>query len=206
MALNFTTPSTVLDAVNVLLGAIGEQPVSALGAQVAADVALAQSVLTEVSREVQSAGWAWNTDRKYKLLPEATTGKIQLPSNCVLWTTDPDEHGYPTTIFQRGGYLYDTAEHTDVFTSGVYGNMVVLLDFTDIPEAARGYIVARASRVFQTKAVGSAELNSFLEKSEGIALAALRRFERKSQDLNFLNDKGRRTTRVGTGSILRRPR
>ena len=205
MALNFVTPSTVLDAVNVLLAAIGEQPITVLGDTVSADVALAQVVLLEVSREVQTNGWSWNTERQYKLLPDVNTGKISLPTNCVRWTTDPEKHGYPTTIFQRGGELYDTKEHSSSFTDAVYGDMVILLDFPDMPEAARGYITARSARVFQSRAVGASELNSVLEKNEGIAFGALRRFERKSQDLNYLNDKGRRTTRFGTGNTLWRP-
>jgi hypothetical protein len=55
------TPTTKLEAVNVCLTNIGEAPVASLtGLQV--DAQVASSIIDEVSREVQSNGWHWNTE------------------------------------------------------------------------------------------------------------------------------------------------
>ena len=55
------TTTTKLMAVNTILSTVGEAPVNNLTA-VTADVRIAESVLDEVSREVQSAGWHFNTE------------------------------------------------------------------------------------------------------------------------------------------------
>ena len=58
MALSGTTE---LEAVNTLLHTIGEAPVNSLTGTLPIDATLANNTLSEVSREVQSAGWHWNT-------------------------------------------------------------------------------------------------------------------------------------------------
>jgi hypothetical protein len=47
-------PTTELEAVNTILSTIGESPVSSLGDQMTVDAVLAQNILHEVSREVQT--------------------------------------------------------------------------------------------------------------------------------------------------------
>ena len=73
------TPSTKLDAVNSLLTAVGEYPVSNIVDDVA-EAQIAISVIDEVSREIQSRGWTWNTHRKATLTPDAYNN-ILIPTN-----------------------------------------------------------------------------------------------------------------------------
>ena len=67
------TTMTELEAVNVLLTTIGESPVSTLSGNQVVDDAIAQQVLLEVSREVQSMGWHFNTDIRVELSPAIDT-------------------------------------------------------------------------------------------------------------------------------------
>ena len=62
---------TELEAVNVLLTTIGEAPVLINGKQTT-DVAIAQQVLNEVNREVQSRGWHFNTEYNVELIPDTS--------------------------------------------------------------------------------------------------------------------------------------
>ncbi len=63
------TPTTELEAVNAMLAAIGEAPISALEGATQADVQIALALLRMTTREVQSWGWRWNLDFGYEILP-----------------------------------------------------------------------------------------------------------------------------------------
>jgi hypothetical protein len=56
------TSMTELEAVNVLLTTIGEAPVNTLTGNQVTDVTVAKQVLLEISREIQSQGWHFNTE------------------------------------------------------------------------------------------------------------------------------------------------
>ena len=88
-----TTPSTMteLEAVNVLLTTIGEQPVNTLIGNQVTDVKIAEQIINEVSREVQSQGWHFNTEDRVPLAPDnnneinipATAARIDIEDNKV---------------------------------------------------------------------------------------------------------------------------
>ena len=54
--------TTELESINIMLAAIGEAPINSLTGTLPVDARLAQSTLTEVSKEVQSEGWSFNTE------------------------------------------------------------------------------------------------------------------------------------------------
>ena len=54
--------TTELESINIMLAAIGEAPVNSLTGTLPVDVKIAQETLTEVNKEVQSEGWAFNTE------------------------------------------------------------------------------------------------------------------------------------------------
>jgi len=63
------TGLTELEAVNSMLAAIGEAPVSTLTGATQADVQMAINILRDVTREVQSWGWRFNTEFGMEILP-----------------------------------------------------------------------------------------------------------------------------------------
>ena len=64
--------------------------------------------------------------------------------------------------------------------------LVLLLEFDELPQAARHYITIRSARVFQQRVVGSDRLQAFAERDEARARAALERYESKTADHNIL--------------------
>ena len=73
-----------------MLGHIGEAPVNSIAdtSTLPVSASTALSVLDEVSREVQTMGWHFNTTNKYTLTP-LVDNTIQLPSNTLhVDTTD----------------------------------------------------------------------------------------------------------------------
>ncbi len=65
--------TTQLEAVNTMLSAIGETPTTAdiITANSSADVVMAVQILDEVTKEVESQGWNFNTEYDVELVPDA---------------------------------------------------------------------------------------------------------------------------------------
>ena len=68
--------------------------------------------------------------------------------------------------------------------------MCVLLDFEELPEAARRFITIRASRVFQERVVGSDLLSSLTADDENVAWLDLLHSESDVNDYNIFDDGG----------------
>ena len=181
-----TTPTSELDAVNLMLSVIGESPISSLLDTAVVDAVLAKQILSEVSRTVQSPGWHFNIEKKFPLIPDAITGEIKVPLNCIrVDTVYPDED---TDAVHRGTRLYDRRKHTYIFTKTLNVDMVVVLPFDELPETARHYVAVRASRVFQARVVGSEALYSFSAEDEKEARRSFKKAEGATADHNMLTD------------------
>jgi hypothetical protein len=89
---------------------------------------------------------------------------------------------------QRGLKLYDKKNHTFVFTETLTGEIVLLLTWDELPQAARSYIMIKAARIYQTRALGSDSQHKFSEQQEMAAFAALRRHQVKKTDGNMFRD------------------
>jgi hypothetical protein len=178
-------PLTELEAINIMLSTIGEAPISSLSAdQSTVDVAIAQAVLREVSIQVQQEGWQFNTEINWLMTPVQGSNEIQIPANCIqIDTTEPDRD---IDVAMRGQRLYDRINHTYEFTKAIRVSMVLLLDFLDLPQAARFYINVRAARVFQQRVVGSELLGSFTARDEALARASLKKLDSNNADYNIL--------------------
>jgi|TARA_R110000822_G_scaffold10664_4_gene40197 hypothetical protein len=155
--------TTKLEAVNTMLGNIGESPVTQITVTSTLPISAvtAITVLDEVSREVQSEGWHFNTVLKQTLSPNG--------SNEIVLATDilhVDTLDNSKDIVQRGSKLFNRADNTFTFTADIDVRSMSLLDFTDLPEQARRYITLKGSRVFQARTVGSQELEQQILRDE----------------------------------------
>jgi hypothetical protein len=173
------TLTSKLEAVNSMLGHIGESPVNSISDTNALPIsaATAISVLDEVSRSVQAEGWHFNTELKVTLSP-AGDGTITLSDDIL----EVDTIDTSIDIAQRGLSLFDRSNNTSVFSKALEVNLTRLLDFTSLPEAARRYITLRASRVFQGRMVGSRELEALIARDEYNARADLMDTEGNNSD------------------------
>ncbi len=207
-----------LSAVNTLLAIIGEAPVNSLNPPLTGDASLAERTLDEVSREVQGAGWSWNT-MLYDSIPlDASTGQSQLPGNTLAVRFNPLT--YPTQRFVlRGLRLFDRIKNTyDLRTSlgvAMTGNnsdlvaeLVEELVWDSIPETGRRYIMIRAGRIFANRAVTSSSIESYTQEDEANALQMLKRTEDMAQNYNFISGPddmygGRVTTNFGPDILSR---
>jgi len=180
------TPTSELEAVNIMLSAIGESPVSTLNNASLVDVSLAQSILKETSVDIQSQGLHCNTEINYPLVPNVS-GEVIVPNNCV--RIDTTEASADVDVTQRGNRLYDRKERSfNSFSGTLYVEMVLLLDFSDLPQHVRRYATVKAARRFQARYVGSQTLGGFTEVDEREALVQFERAEKLNEDNNILSD------------------
>jgi len=187
------TLTSKLEAVNSMLGHIGESPVNSISNTNALPVsaATAISALDEISRAVQSDGWQFNTEVNVSLSP-AGDGTITLSGDIL--ELDPIDTSID--VVQRGLSLFDRSNNTTVFTKDLKVNQTRLLDWDSLPEPARRYITLRASRVFQGRIVGSRELEALIARDEYKAYAALMDFDSGSSDRTIF-DSYDVATRIG---------
>ena len=179
---------TELEAVNTMLVTIGEQPVSSLdnlaGLQ---DASIAKQILSNISRAVQSKGWVFNLDLQVTYTPDAN-GEINLGSNVLRIDSTSKVRGTTKDIVERGGKLYDRENNTSIFTDSIKVDRVIVLNFDDLPEAARRYIATRSARVFHDRVVGSGELHRFFQEDEAQAWTELLEYEAEVGDYTIFDD------------------
>lgn len=153
--------SEELEGVNEVLASIGEPPVSTLEGDANADVANARRILNTVNRQIQSKGWTYNIE-EIDLVPDVFSKLIPYMSDYLRVFNDSGA----TQYINRGGYLYDTTNKTDQFTSSVTVSIIRLKEFNEMPECFRSYIIAKASRQFNMQFFGATEIDAFLQERE----------------------------------------
>ena len=177
--------TTELEAINIMLAAIGEAPVNSLTGQVPVDVRLAQSTLTEVNKEVQSEGWSFNTEIDVTLPRDQTTKQITLSTDIL--GIDANIHQHPTIDpIQRGLKLYDRLNNRYEFDEDLICTVVYFRPFTELTEPARSYINIKAARVFVDRLVGDQGLRTYTQEDEVRARTILTETDYANADHNLL--------------------
>ena len=185
---HFTTvPVNELEAVNMLLAAVGEAAVSSLETATTVDVTQAKNLLSNINREVQQKGWHFNTEWDVVLSLDSNS-RIPLGTT-ILSIYSPTKM---TTIRGREGspFLYDLDNNTFTWTTSVNDAVTItLLDFENIPQTARQYITTKAARIFQEEIIGQ------------VSAEAVNRQEEVEAYADLLDDEGERSGfNVGYGT------
>jgi hypothetical protein len=176
-------PTTELEAVNEMLAAIGEAPVNALNSTLA-EAQQARRQLAFTSRRTQQRGWSWNIDSPVTLIPDSYTGEITVFPNALKVDTVGDSESL--NLVQRGLRLYDPQRQSYQFETSVTVSIVSGLDWSDLPEAARSFILCSAGRKFAQDTLGSDTISGFLKQDEAMAWADLLSADLEDGDYNML--------------------
>ena len=172
-----------LAAVNDILAAIGEPPVSTLEGDSNADVANARRILNKINRQVQSQGWTFNIEEGVMLLPDVFSNLITY-SDDYLSIMSPSGQ---STYVNRGGYVYDRTNRTDRFTEAITVNLIRLREFDEMPECFRYWIVTKASRQFNNRFFGAPEVEGVLQEEENEARRLCMEYEMDYGGYNMLD-------------------
>ena len=171
MAFISLTPMTELEAVNILLAAIGEAAVSSLETATTVEVTQAKNLLSNVNRAAQQKGWHFNTEWDV-VLTRDTDDRIPL-SESILSVYQP---GQLMTIRGRSGsmFAYDLDNNTFTWTKNLNNAVTItLLDFIDTPNTFRQYVTTRAARIFQEEIIGQVSAETVNRQEEAEAYADL---------------------------------
>tara|TARA_R100000655_G_scaffold5606_1_gene17103 strand:+ start:97 stop:711 length:615 start_codon:yes stop_codon:yes gene_type:complete len=183
MAFPTTNATQELPAINQILMACGQAPVTTLD-ETNPDVAIAYQTLLEVSREVQSEGWAFNTEPHYVMTPD-TNNEIVIPNN-VLQIDLSSSNASNKQVIRRSGKLYDKENHTFLWEDGpIDCDILWLFDWVDIPRAVQDYITARASTVVSSRIVGDKTQYEMLQQKEAYARAMAMEYECNQGDYSM---------------------
>ena len=179
-----TDTDTELSAVNSILGAIGQSPITTLNYE-NPEVSFIYNILTEVNKDVQNEGWHFNTEYHIATAPDAD-GYITIPNNALRYDIHDGLKDRSKDVVQRNGRLYDLVNHTDVFTATLYLDLVTLYAFEDLPNPFQRYITYRSAVRAATQLVSNPQLTTLLQNDENRARAACLEYECDKGDHTFL--------------------
>lgn len=190
-----TTPTSELEAVNLMLSLIGENPVSSLGAAPTdPDVQNALMILRAETRALQSRQWTFNFNEAVEMAPNGS-GFILLPDNASravphVSANRPTMADVKTTVRGDSGVMkiYDRTANSFVWTSTLYMDVTYRYAFENLPEPARWYLWVTAGRKFQGR-FDTSELRYKLSAQDELeARAGLAEYEIDDSNANFLLD------------------
>ena len=182
-----TTRTTELEAVNTILSTIGEAPLNTLTGSLPVDGTTAKNVLDEICREVQSAGWHFNTHWKVDI-PRDVDNKIPIGTDVLRVELNAKYDKSSYDIVQRDSFLYNLAKNEETFDQNFTDNTIVyLLDFSKLPEQAKRYITIRAARVFHDRTLGATTIHKFSSQDEARALSLLRQAETETGEYSIFD-------------------
>ena len=177
-----------LEAVNLMLEAIDEDPVSSLSSDLP-DFKKAERFLDRVTREVLQAGWHSNTDFDMELTPDASK-RIPLPEN-ALRVDSSGRHGYRDVVpraISGEMFLYDKDKNTFEFSDKLIVDIVWAFNFDDLTFQLRNFIAHYAAVKFQKSEMSSVALDKFLIENADTAWNTLIDAEADAEDSNPLRD------------------
>ena len=191
MAFPTTNAAQELPAVNEILASVGQAPVTTLD-QTNPDVAIAYDTLLNVSREVQSEGWTFNTEEDYLMTPDEN-GEIVIANNILQIDLHDDKDNSYESI-RRSGKLYEKINHTYDWTTltgwdTVRCDIVWFFDWVDLPRPIQDYIVARAAAIVSSRIVGDPQQFQMLSQKEIQARSNAMEYETRQGDYTFFGHK-----------------
>ncbi len=188
--------STELDAVNAILMSVGESPVNTLTTQ-SPEVAIAQSTLRQVVREVQSEGWVFNTEYEVEFSPDSndqvvvSDAVLQIDINRYKHYDNYDVIIRTETVGSTTTRkLYDRYTHSNKFPdeSTIYADVVWMYSFEDMPQPFKDYCTSRATRIANTRMVNDPQMAQVFQQDEVIARSLALEYDTKQADYNIFNN------------------
>ena len=179
--------TTLLEAVNICLQNVGEQPVNNLEDPQIVETSTAKRTILEFHKEGQTRGWSWNTEQAYEFAKNPATNQITVPENVVSFA--PDAYQWAGRFQLRGQRVYDREKRTYTLEAGILSleaDVVWLLPWDESPEVFNRWITIRSARVFSDRVLGSDSIFKYTALDEQMALVELQRVEIEQAQPNSL--------------------
>ncbi len=183
MATSTNASDTELSAVNSILGAIGQSPITTLNFA-NPEISFIYNILSEVTKDLLNEGWHFNTEEHVTVSPDAN-GHITIPTNYLRYDLNDGQANRQIDLVKRDGKLYDKVDHTDVFDHDLELDVVYHVTFEEVPSVYQRYIIARSSTRAATQLVTNPQLVKLLQQQEALARASLMEYECEQGDPSF---------------------
>ena len=171
---------TELSAVNNILGAIGQAPITTLNFD-NPEISFIFNLLRDANVDTQAEGWHFNTEKHVEFAKD-TNGNITIGNDILSMDLHDNRFDRRKDLVRRNGKLYDKIKHTDVFETDLLLDVVRLYPFEDLPIVFRRYITNRAARTAATQLVANPQLVKLLAQQEALSRAALMEYECNQAD------------------------
>lgn len=182
-----------LEAMNMLLRAIGSSPVNSLETP-HPDAANAKTTLNRIRRQAQKRGWWFNIDYNVVFTPDSTTGEIIIPSVMSKVVMENKQHQV------RGGKLYNTQDQSYVFSSTMPPTALrvqYIVPWEDMPQSLQEYCAYTAAAHFiRDELEDNAKTASFREEA-GVAMLDVKKDDLEQGQYNIFDKKRVIRARVG---------
>jgi len=168
-----------LSAVNSILGAIGQAPVTTLNYE-NPEVGLCMNLLEETNIDVQAEAWYFNTENALPFDMVGGNGadkyRIIVPKDALNMNVSGGQVWRQAKVTERDGFLYNKTDHTfdwNNWNGGrVFCDVVWYFNFEDIPPTFQRYVTLRASQRAATQLVSNPELAQLLMQQATMQRAA----------------------------------
>ena len=168
---------TELSAVNAILGAIGQSPVTSID-KTNPEIGFIYNILRDSIVDLQAEGWHFNTEKHVTFTPN-TDGKIEIGNDILRMDTTDGWVDRTHDVVKRNGFLYDKQSQSDDFSghTTIKLDIVRLISYEDLPEVFKRYIIHKASVRAATQLLGNAQLAQLLAQQEAMARASIAEYE-----------------------------
>lgn len=120
-----------IDAVNLILPALGEHPVTSLTAP-HPTLAILLPIMEHKRRELLAKGW-WFNSFQYTAYPNSE-GEISVPVEALEYITD-------NGAIVQGNLLFNPETYNTKFTEAVTGNLIIDMAFDLLPESIASVVL-----------------------------------------------------------------
>jgi hypothetical protein len=175
--------TTELDAINYILGAVGQAPVTTID-QLNPDVAIAYDTLQQENRQIQEEGWTFNWEYEYPFTPD-NNGIIAIPSNVLQLDLSDVYENRGIDAVKRDGKLYNKTDHTFTWDKQVKCDVMWLFAYDDVPPIIQQYIQTKAALEASQKMIGDQSIYQLLGTKVAQARASAIEYETSQGDFSF---------------------
>ena len=171
---------TELEVVNSVLSVAGDSPVSSLD-DIYQPVFIIKQMINNISRDIQSDPYWFNTEYDVDLEPNSVTNKIVLPFNLLRF--EPVE----TQYVARGLTVYDRDNRTSTITDTIVADISVQLTFDELPQVVRKYIQALCRVQYNNEYFGETNFKQDLALEVQQAKTNLEKANIENENINIFN-------------------
>lgn len=169
-----------LEVVNSVLSVAGDSPIQSLDDSYQ-PVFIIRRMINNVSREMQTKGYWFNTEYAVTLEPNVITNKITLPFNMLRF--EPQD----TRYVARGLTVYDREDRTSTITEDIIADIYLMLEFEELPQTAREYIRAKCRLQYNNEYFGETSFRQELITDLQRAKQELDKEHIENEDINVFN-------------------